>query len=80
MAASFWAPPAIADLETSRAVARKQSAATVRVADLERAEEYLTEDRSLVSAFAEAGNQRGATILARLGFDTATPGDAATTR
>ncbi|HTV21781.1 MAG TPA: ankyrin repeat domain-containing protein [Polyangiaceae bacterium] len=30
-------------------------------------------DRSLVSAFAEAGNARGALILARLGFDTAAP-------
>jgi ankyrin repeat protein len=30
-------------------------------------------DRSLVAAFAEAGNQRGAGILARLGFDRAAP-------
>lgn len=30
-------------------------------------------DRSLVSAFAEAGNRAGAVILARLGFDTAAP-------
>jgi ankyrin repeat protein len=31
------------------------------------------EDRSLVSAFAEAGNRQGALILARLGFDLASP-------
>jgi ankyrin repeat protein len=30
-------------------------------------------DRSLVAAFAESGNQRGAVILARLGFDRAAP-------
>lgn len=30
-------------------------------------------DRSLVAAFAEAGNRRGAVILARLGFDKAAP-------
>lgn len=30
-------------------------------------------DRSLVAAFAEAGNHRGAVILARLGFDMAAP-------
>jgi ankyrin repeat protein len=35
--------------------------------------ELCDHDSSLVSAFAEAGNQRGAIILARLGFDMATP-------
>lgn len=33
----------------------------------------VVEDRSLVAAFAEAGNRQGALILARLGFDLATP-------
>jgi ankyrin repeat protein len=35
--------------------------------------EQSDEDRSQVSTFAEAGNRDGARILARLGFDTATP-------
>jgi ankyrin repeat protein len=35
--------------------------------------EQTHEDRSQVSAFAEAGNREGALILARLGFDLATP-------